>query len=74
MDEWRDIDETIPVNGRPFTVLTTMTFRFEPYASASAAAKNIHSETVNGVLGRWQYLNESHHWVNIHRPIGKWKP
>lgn len=72
--EWKPIGPDIPLDGTPFEVLTTHTFRFAPYKQLTVGAKNANSQMVKGVLGRWQMLDEQDHWVNCEPPLGLWKP
>jgi hypothetical protein len=71
-EPWRPL-ETVPRDGAPVTVRTTCTFRWEPYMKAGAAANNPHTQTIDGVTGRWQVFDRRR-WINVPQPVGEWKP
>jgi hypothetical protein len=62
----------VPRDGTPFDVLTTHTFRWLPYKTKELRQRTEHAHEVNGVLGRWQYLNERGMWINTAAPQGLW--
>jgi hypothetical protein len=70
-EPWKPLDG-FPLDGTPFVVLTTHTFRWVPYV-ASAMVTNKHALTIDGVLGRWQCLGDQNLWKNCSPPRGLWK-
>ena len=73
-DVWKHLDD-IPRDATPFVVQTTHTFRWTPYIDENKAkfAEGKYVQRINGVLGRWQHLDDRGNWVNCIPPKGVWK-
>jgi hypothetical protein len=67
----RPLDD-VPRDGSPIVIQMLHSFRWMPYIKETSAHKNKHTTEINGVLGRWQTLDQGDHWVNCEPPQGLW--
>lgn len=71
---WKEVDGTneFPTDGEVFLVRAVHTMRWEPYRNPDQATFR-QAEEINGVKGRWQYLDDKGNWTNTARPKGHWQ-